>query len=84
MTYRQVILIIGEIRKDLVNIRKDFTLLKTIDKAEFIKRLNTVKGKVNALLVEASQGEITGRKKKEKIKKPQSDINEEGEQEIEQ
>ena len=84
MTYRQVILIIGEIRKDLVNIRKDFTLLKTIDKAEFIKRLNTVKGKVNALLVEASQEEITGRKKKEKIKKPQSDINEEGEQEIEQ
>ena len=84
MTYRQVISIIGEIRKDLVNIRKDFTLLKTIDKAEFIKRLNTVKGKVNALLVEASQEEITGRKKKEKIKKPQGDINEEGEQEIEQ
>ena len=84
MTYRQVILIIGEIRKDLVNIRKDFTLLKTIDKAEFIKRLNTVKGKVDALLVEASQEEITGRKKKEKIKKSQSDINEEGEQEIEQ
>jgi len=65
MTYKEISLIIKKIRKDLGNIRKDFIRLKTIDKAEFTKRLDSVREELKNLIVKASQEEIIGRKKKE-------------------
>ena len=57
MTKRQISLKIREIRKSLIGVRKEFIKTQTIDKAEFVKKLNTIKGEVDALICDVSTNE---------------------------